>query len=182
MSTCTARAALTLSLTLARNPLPPTLPRYCTRQPPQPLTLTLTLPRYCTGGIRCEKASGYLRSLGVAASVNQLAGGIHSYLAAYSEEARAAGVRTLGRAPGVEEGLGEEEEGLGEEKGLGEEEVRGREEAVGEEVVAAGAAGAAGREGGEAAVPPSPDEQSSVGKAGGHAGGKAAACLWRGVN
>ena len=27
MSTCTARAALTLSLTLARNPLPPTLPR-----------------------------------------------------------------------------------------------------------------------------------------------------------
>ena len=45
---------------------------------------------YCTGGIRCEKASGYLRSLGVAASVNQLAGGIHSYLAAYSDEARAA--------------------------------------------------------------------------------------------
>ena len=171
MSTCTARAALTLSLTLARNPLPPTLPRYCTRQPPQPLTLTLTLPRYCTGGIRCEKASGYLRSLGVAASVNQLAGGIHSYLAAYSDEARAAGVRTLGKAPGVEkEGLGEEEvEG-------GEEEVRGRQEGVGEEVVGAGAAE---REGGEAAVPRSLDEQSSAGKAGGQSGG--IACLWRGV-
>ena len=126
---------------------------------------------YCTGGIRCEKASGYLRSLGVAASVNQLAGGIHSYLAAYSDEARAAGVRTLGKAPGVEkEGLGEEEvEG-------GEEEVRGRQEGVGEEVVGAGAAE---REGGEAAVPRSLDEQSSAGKAGGQSGG--IACLWRGV-
>eukprot|EP00501_MAST-03F_sp_TOSAG23-6_P002222 GSMAST32.ASY1.ANO1.2322.1 assembled CDS len=33
---------------------------------------------YCTGGIRCEKASGYLKSLGIASSVSQLSGGIHS--------------------------------------------------------------------------------------------------------
>lgn len=58
---------------------------------------------FCTGGIRCEKASGYLRSLGVAASVNQLAGGVHSYLEVFSEEARAAGLRTVGRAPGCDE-------------------------------------------------------------------------------
>ena len=81
-------------------------------------------------------------------------------------------MRTLGKAPGVEEdGVGEEEvEG-------GEEEVRGRQEGVGEEVVGAGAAGPEER---EAAVPPSLDEQSSAGKAGGQAGGKT--CLWRGVN
>ena len=56
---------------------------------------------FCTGGIRCEKASGYLRSLGVAASVNQLAGGIHAYLAEFSNEAKDAGVRTTGESPGV---------------------------------------------------------------------------------
>ena len=55
--------------------------------------------------------------------------------------------------------------------------MRGRQEGVGEEVVGAGAAGPEER---EAAVPPSLDEQSSAGKAGGQAGGKT--CLWRGVN
>ena len=96
---------------------------------------------YCTGGIRCEKASGYLRSLGVAASVNQLSGGIHSYLAAFSEEARAAGVRTLGKPPGVgergEEGAGEERAG---EEGGGE----------GEEAAAAMSSSSDGKAGGQA--------------------------------
>lgn len=55
---------------------------------------------FCTGGIRCEKASGYLKSLGVAASVSQLAGGIHSYLEEYSAEARIAGLQTVGAPPG----------------------------------------------------------------------------------
>jgi UPF0176 protein len=31
---------------------------------------------YCTGGIRCEKASAYIKQLGVT-DVNQLSGGIH---------------------------------------------------------------------------------------------------------
>ena len=88
---------------------------------------------YCTGGIRCEKASGYLRSLGVAASVNQLSGGIHSYLAAFSDEAKAAGVRTLGKPPGVGE-EGEEGEGVG----------------VGEEAAAAMASSSDGPAGGPA--------------------------------
>ncbi|KAG2466615.1 TSTD2 protein, partial [Polypterus senegalus] len=35
---------------------------------------------YCTGGIRCERASAYLRSKGVCKSVYQLKGGIHKYL------------------------------------------------------------------------------------------------------
>ena len=34
---------------------------------------------FCTGGIRCEKASAYLRSKGVE-DVSQLSGGIHRYL------------------------------------------------------------------------------------------------------
>lgn len=55
---------------------------------------------YCTGGIRCEKASVYLSSLGIASSVSQLAGGIHAYLAEYSSEAREAGVKTSGLPPG----------------------------------------------------------------------------------
>ena len=37
---------------------------------------------YCTGGVRCEKASAYLRSLGVG-DVSQLQGGIHRYLEEY---------------------------------------------------------------------------------------------------
>jgi len=39
---------------------------------------------YCTGGIRCEKASAYLRKRGVK-DVSQLSGGIHRYLEAYPE-------------------------------------------------------------------------------------------------
>ena len=39
---------------------------------------------YCTGGIRCEKASAYLRKRGVR-SVSQLSGGIHRYLEAYPD-------------------------------------------------------------------------------------------------
>ena len=35
--------------------------------------------RYCTGGIRCERASSYLKSKGVE-NVYQLQGGIHNYL------------------------------------------------------------------------------------------------------
>ncbi len=37
---------------------------------------------YCTGGVRCEKASAYLKSLGVE-DVDQLQGGIHRYLEEY---------------------------------------------------------------------------------------------------
>jgi rhodanese-related sulfurtransferase len=58
---------------------------------------------YCTGGIRCEKASSYLASLGIASSVSQLSGGIHSYLAEYSSEAREAGLKTVGLVPGLQD-------------------------------------------------------------------------------
>eukprot|EP00941_MAST-03F_sp_MAST-3F-sp1_P000879 g879.t1 len=47
---------------------------------------------FCTGGIRCEKASSYLKSLDLAGSVSQLKGGIHSYIAEFSEDAKKAGV------------------------------------------------------------------------------------------
>ncbi|OQS07728.1 hypothetical protein THRCLA_00275 [Thraustotheca clavata] len=39
---------------------------------------------YCTGGIRCEKASAYLRHLGLE-NVYQLNGGIHRYLEAFPD-------------------------------------------------------------------------------------------------
>eukprot|EP00163_Fabomonas_tropica_P004100 TRINITY_DN1362_c0_g1_i2.p1 TRINITY_DN1362_c0_g1~~TRINITY_DN1362_c0_g1_i2.p1 ORF type:complete len:371 (+),score=83.69 TRINITY_DN1362_c0_g1_i2:61-1173(+) len=39
---------------------------------------------YCTGGIRCEKASAYLKAQGVD-DVHQLHGGIHRYLEAYPD-------------------------------------------------------------------------------------------------
>ena len=34
---------------------------------------------YCTGGVRCERASAYVKNLGVE-DVNQLEGGIHRYM------------------------------------------------------------------------------------------------------
>jgi predicted sulfurtransferase len=40
---------------------------------------------YCTGGIRCERASSYLKTVGLE-NVNQLEGGIHRYLDAYPED------------------------------------------------------------------------------------------------
>ena len=40
---------------------------------------------YCTGGIRCERASAYLTSIGLK-DINQLEGGIHRYLDAYEED------------------------------------------------------------------------------------------------
>ena len=40
---------------------------------------------YCTGGVRCEKASAFLRSRGVE-DVSQLSGGIHRYLEKYGSE------------------------------------------------------------------------------------------------
>ena len=39
---------------------------------------------YCTGGIRCEKASAYVKSCGVE-DVSQLSGGIHRYLEAFPD-------------------------------------------------------------------------------------------------
>ncbi|CAK4679515.1 hypothetical protein LEN26_017425 [Aphanomyces euteiches] len=39
---------------------------------------------YCTGGIRCEKASAYLKHLGLS-NVYQLQGGIHRYLEAFPD-------------------------------------------------------------------------------------------------
>lgn len=71
---------------------------------------------YCTGGIRCEKASVYLSSLGIASSVSQLAGGIHAYLAEYSSEAREAGVKTTGFAPGQQNRIEDVVESLSTEK------------------------------------------------------------------
>lgn len=35
---------------------------------------------YCTGGVRCERASAYIKSKGVAQEVYQLKGGIHRYI------------------------------------------------------------------------------------------------------
>ena len=43
-----------------------------------------TVFMYCTGGIRCEKASAYLKGRGVP-QVYQLQGGIHRYLEEYSD-------------------------------------------------------------------------------------------------
>jgi predicted sulfurtransferase len=40
---------------------------------------------YCTGGVRCERASAYLKSKGIAKSVYQLEGGIHCYLEEYPD-------------------------------------------------------------------------------------------------
>jgi predicted sulfurtransferase len=40
---------------------------------------------YCTGGIRCERASAYLKLKGVAKEVFQLKGGIHRYIEKYPQ-------------------------------------------------------------------------------------------------
>lgn len=40
---------------------------------------------YCTGGIRCERASAYLKSKGIAQEVYQLEGGIHRYVEEYPD-------------------------------------------------------------------------------------------------
>ena len=42
---------------------------------------------YCTGGIRCEKASAYLKMNGVD-QVRQLSGGIHRYMEAFPGKVR----------------------------------------------------------------------------------------------
>ncbi|MDR3646538.1 MAG: rhodanese-related sulfurtransferase [Candidatus Babeliales bacterium] len=40
---------------------------------------------YCTGGIRCERASAYLKSKGIAKEVYQVEGGIHRYVEEYPD-------------------------------------------------------------------------------------------------
>lgn len=40
---------------------------------------------YCTGGVRCERASAYLKLKGVAKEVYQLKGGIHRYIEKYPQ-------------------------------------------------------------------------------------------------
>lgn len=40
---------------------------------------------YCTGGVRCERASAYLKSKNIATNVYQIEGGIHTYIQAYPE-------------------------------------------------------------------------------------------------
>jgi len=40
---------------------------------------------YCTAGVRCERASAYVRNIGIE-NVSQLDGGIHRYLEAYKED------------------------------------------------------------------------------------------------
>ena len=42
-----------------------------------------TILMYCTGGVRCERASAYLRSRGVTGDLCQLSGGIHRYQERY---------------------------------------------------------------------------------------------------
>lgn len=44
-----------------------------------------TVLMYCTGGIRCERASAYLKSKGVTKEVYQVAGGIHRYVEQFPE-------------------------------------------------------------------------------------------------
>jgi predicted sulfurtransferase len=40
---------------------------------------------YCTGGIRCERATAYLKLKNVAAEIYQIQGGIHRYIEAYPD-------------------------------------------------------------------------------------------------
>ncbi|RTL07134.1 rhodanese-related sulfurtransferase [Candidatus Dependentiae bacterium] len=40
---------------------------------------------YCTGGVRCERATAYLNTKGVAKEIYQLEGGIHKYLEQYPD-------------------------------------------------------------------------------------------------
>jgi len=40
---------------------------------------------YCTGGIRCERASSYLKEKGIAKNVYQISGGIHRYAEQYPD-------------------------------------------------------------------------------------------------
>jgi predicted sulfurtransferase len=48
--------------------------------------------QYCTGGVRCERASAYLREKGPAfADVVQLSGGIQRYLEAFPDGGHFAG-------------------------------------------------------------------------------------------
>lgn len=49
---------------------------------------------YCTGGIRCEKASAYVKSKGLN-NVFQLQGGIHRYLEAFPDDGLFTGTLTL---------------------------------------------------------------------------------------
>ena len=44
-----------------------------------------TVLMFCTGGIRCEKASAYLKTKDVAANVLQISGGIHRYVEQFPE-------------------------------------------------------------------------------------------------
>jgi len=44
-----------------------------------------TVLMYCTGGIRCEKASAYLKTKDVAQNVLQISGGIHRYVEEFPE-------------------------------------------------------------------------------------------------
>jgi rhodanese-related sulfurtransferase len=41
---------------------------------------------YCTGGVRCEKASAFIRATGVAKEVHHLRGGIHRYTETFGED------------------------------------------------------------------------------------------------
>ena len=41
---------------------------------------------YCTGGIRCEKATSFVRTMGIAKEVYQLHGGISMYLEEFGEK------------------------------------------------------------------------------------------------
>lgn len=42
---------------------------------------------YCTAGVRCERASAFMRNKGIE-NVFQLEGGIHRYLDAYPEDGK----------------------------------------------------------------------------------------------
>jgi predicted sulfurtransferase len=44
-----------------------------------------TVLMYCTGGVRCERASAYLKNKNVAREVLQISGGIHRYVESYPD-------------------------------------------------------------------------------------------------
>lgn len=59
------------------------LPKYIDKNTEQFKDKTVLM--YCTGGIRCERASAYLKQKGVAKEVYQLSGGIHRYIEQYPD-------------------------------------------------------------------------------------------------
>jgi predicted sulfurtransferase len=84
-----ARNACESAIGAFKNALKPNISYF--RQLPAYIDANLDLFRekkvlmYCTGGIRCERASAYLQTKGIAKEIYQLEGGIHRYLEQYPD-------------------------------------------------------------------------------------------------